>query len=273
MKAKLINIHEIARLIFLEGMRRHTILGLAILAIAAEASGFLFMDFFGRDLGNPINDFIFSIMWFVGFIFVFFHAVQIMAWDVEHGYIFPLLARPISRTDYVIGVFAGLSFLLVCLQLVLGILGFITMMWLKSSVAATYFPVLSTGHYIYTFFSMLAYLHLLIAVVMLLSSAIRGSFPVLILSFAYYGIASGLPVVRSMLRNIPSEPQTMLQHILTFLAAIFPNPSAYDFKADVLTMTNVRPMIDMATSFGAAFLYIVIALWLASYLYGRRDLS
>ncbi|HXH71447.1 MAG TPA: ABC transporter permease subunit [Mariprofundaceae bacterium] len=271
MKARLINIREIARLIFLEGFRRHTILGLAVLAIATEASGFLFMDFFGRDLGNPVNDFIFSIMWFVGFVFIFFHAVQIMAWDVERGFIFPLLARPVSRTDYVIGVFAGLSALLACLQLLLGILGFLTLIWIKGSVAATFFPELSVAHYLYAFFSLLAYQLLLIAVVMLLSSAIRGSFPVLVLSFAYYGIASGLPVVRSMLGT--SDQQHALQYILTLLAALFPNPSTYDLKADVLTVASNLTALEIAAGFGSAFLYMVIALWLACLLYGRRDLS
>lgn len=271
MKTTLINIREVARLIFLEGLRRHTILGLAVLAIAAEAGGLLFMDFFGRDLGNPLNDFIFSIMWFVGLVFVFFHAVQIMAWDVERGFIFPLLARPISRTNYVIGVFAGLSLLLLCLLLLLGGLGLVTLVWIKGKVSAAFFPELSIGHYAYAFFSMLAYLHILIAAVMLFSSAIRGSFPVLILSFAYYGIASGLPVVRSMLNT--QQEQTFLQYLLTLLAAIFPSPSAYDLKADVLLLASNRSVMEISTGFGSALLYIVVVLWLACSLYGRRDLS
>jgi len=272
MKAELINIREIARLIFLEGIRRHTLLGLAILAVAAEAGGLLFMDFFGRDLGNPVNDFIFSVLWFVGFVFVFFHAVPIMAWDVERGFIYPLLARPVSRTNYVIGVFAGLAALLISLELLLGALGLATLMWIQGSLDPIYFPELSVTHFISALFAMLAYLHLLIAVVMLLSSAIRGAFPVLMLTMAYYGIASGLPIVRNM-SDGTAHGANSLQYLLTLLAAIFPDPSTYDTKAGALSVAALQPLSEVAVSFGSALLYIGIVLWLACFLYGRRDLS
>ena len=51
------NIAGLARLIILDGLRRHALLGLLLLAIFAEGAGLLFYEFIPRDIGRASNDF------------------------------------------------------------------------------------------------------------------------------------------------------------------------------------------------------------------------
>ena len=71
----------LAWLTILDGLRRHALLGLVILSLAAQASGLFFFDFISRDIGRASSDFLFSISWFSGCLFLFFHAVHVVAWD------------------------------------------------------------------------------------------------------------------------------------------------------------------------------------------------
>ncbi|MFK5953651.1 MAG: hypothetical protein QM498_11380, partial [Desulfobacterium sp.] len=102
-------IFALAWLTVLDGLRRHALLGLVIFSIAAQASSLLFFDFISRDIGRALSDFIFSISWFSGSLFLFFHAVHVVAWDEDRNLIYNLLARPISRAEYVLGIFCGLA--------------------------------------------------------------------------------------------------------------------------------------------------------------------
>ena len=78
-------ISALARLIILDGLRRHALIGLILFALAAITGGLLFFDFIPRDIGRATNDFLFAIIWLTGFIFLLFHCVQVMAWDNERG--------------------------------------------------------------------------------------------------------------------------------------------------------------------------------------------
>ncbi len=132
------------------------------------------MEFFGRDLGRVVSDFQFSIMWAAGMIFILFYAVQAIAWDDEHRSIDSILARPISRTEYVIGSMAGLSLLLLSLELLLAMLATAELLWLKHSIPATYFPVFSLAHFMVAWLALQTILLVHLGIVMLASSAYRG---------------------------------------------------------------------------------------------------
>jgi len=278
MKTPLLSTHRIislARIIFLDGLRRHALAGLILLALGTEASGMLFMDFFGHDVGRASSDFLFSVMWMAGLLFLFFHAVQVIAWDEEHGAIYALLSRPISRSEYVLGVFAGLMALLLCLNLLLGLTAYGTLLWIKHSLETVYFPVFSTSHFLLAWMGMVMMQGVLLAAIMLFSGMVRGGFPVLLLTAAYYGICSGLPVVRTSIMQQLAHGQdvAVLSHLLQILTAIFPDFSRLDFKDDILSVMQVTETTSILIHFTVAVLYIVLAVIFACRLYGRRDLQ
>jgi len=268
-------VQSLTRIIFLDGFRRYALIGLVFLALAAEASGMLFMDFFGHDVGRASSDFLFSVMWMSGLLFLFFHAVQVIAWDEEHGAIYALLSRPISRAEYVLGVFAGLLLLLVCLNLLLGITAYGTLLWIKQGLKVVYFPAFSTSHFLLAWMGMVMMEGVLLAVIMLFSGIVRGGFPVLLLTAAYYGICSGLPVVRTSVMQQLAHGQDVAasSHLLQVLTSIFPDFSRLDFKDEVISVTQVTEITSILIHFTVVVLYIVLAVIFACRLYGRRDLQ
>lgn len=274
----MLSVHRIislARIIFLDGLRRHALAGLILLALAAEASGMLFMDFFGHDVGRASSDFLFSVMWMAGLLFLLFHAVQAIAWDEEHGAIYALLSRPISRSEYVLGVFTGLMALLVCLNVLLGIMAYGTLLWIKHGLEMIYFPAFSTSYFLLAWVGMVMMQGVMLAAIMLFSGMVRGGFPVLLLTAAYYGICSGLPVVRASVMQQLAHGRDVgaLNHLLQALTAFFPDFGRLDFKDYVVSMTRITEINTILIHFAVAALYIALAVAFACRLYERRDLQ
>ena len=266
-------IWSLAELVIIDGLRRHALMGLIFLALGLEAGGLLFFDFIPRDIGRASGDFILTIGWLTGFLFLLFHAVQVIAWDEERRTIHTLLARPISRTQYVLGVFLGLSVLLMFLNSILAILGCGILVFIKNSVGPVHFLHLSLFHYFLSWIGLFCIELLILSVILLFSGLVRGGFPVLIITVAYYFICIGMPVVRSVFLNSTDELHKKINITLKWLTLAFPDFSRFDFKR-LITNDSIDVFfkyfyIDIANT----ILYIVITLWLASFIYQRRDLQ
>ncbi|HIJ79890.1 MAG: hypothetical protein OEY01_14970 [Desulfobulbaceae bacterium] len=264
----------LARLIILDGLRRHALIGLVLFAFAGTTGGLLFFDFIPRDIGRASNDFIFSIIWLTGFIFLLFHAVQVMAWDNDRGALHTYLARPISRTEYALALYAGLAALLLALNIILGTLGWAVLTFIKGSVAAVYFQHLSLPFFLLAGTGLFWMQLVILAVILLFSSAVRGSFPVLLLTLCYYFICSGLPVVREALnKKLVEGSKQSLDALLKWLTAIFPDFSWLDFKTLAASSDQTPVAAQLTLPFALSTLYIVIVMWLACIIYERRDLQ
>jgi len=267
-------ISALARLIILDGLRRHALIGLILFALAGVVSGLLFFDFIPRDVGRAANDFLFSTIWLTGFILLLFHAVQVMAWDNERRALHTYLARPLSRTEYALALFFGIAVLLLALNLILGAMGWMILKYIRSLVGMGYFQLLSGPFFLLALAGLYCLQLMILSVILLFSSAVRGSFPVLLLTLGYYFIASGLPVVRQALRqkNAPGV-HTPLDSLLQGLTAIFPDFTRLDFKTLVIAHDTAVTPGQLALPFGLASTYIIVVLYLACLIYQRRDLE
>ncbi len=265
----------LARLVLLDGLRRHALKGLIALSITAQIGAFFFFDFIPRDIGRASGDFILSVAWLSGFIFLFFHGVQVMALDEERKVIYSLLARPISRGEYVIGIFTGLSTLLFLLNLILGGLGYGSLVLIKQMVKPVYFDQLHTGSYLLSWLGLIAMEFMMLSVILLFSGLVRGSFPVLLLSLSFYATCSGLPVVREAVAQQVAEGKGVagLSTVLQGMTAIFPDFDRLDFKNMIASTTPLPQLSLMAMNFGLTLSYVALFLWLACLVYQRRDLQ
>lgn len=268
------HILALARLIIVDGLRRHAMIGLILFAMTGATSGILFFHFIPRDIGRAANDFLFSITWLTGFIFLLFHGVYVMAWDNERGALHTFMARPISRAEYALSLFTGMAALLMLLNIILGSLNWLILHFIQQSVGASHFQYLSLSSFLVASTG-LYWIHLMIlAVILLFSSMVRGSFPVLILTLCYYFICSGLPVVRESLSEETGAGVSPMQTILLkYLTAVFPDFSWLDFKTLVASSDPAPAAMQLMIPFALSTLYIVIVLWLACIVYERRDLQ
>lgn len=268
-------ISALARLVLIDGLRRHALVGLIVLAVAAQAGALLFFDFIPRDIGRASSDFILSLAWLSGFIFLFFHGVQVIALDEERKVIYSLLARPISRGEYVLGIFTGLAGLLLLLNLLLCGLGLGTLLIIKQLVPPMYFSHFNTLPYLLSWFGLVAMELMLLSVILLFSGLVRGSFPVLLISLSFYAICSGLPVVREAVSQRAARegsPQ-ILEGMLRWMTAVFPDFDRLDFKNMIASSTALPELSLLLVNFGLTISYVGLFLWLACLVYQRRDLQ
>lgn len=265
-------ISGLARIIILDGLRRHAVIGLILLALAAEVSGLFFFQFISRDIGRAVCDFTLSVGWLAGMLFLFFHAVQAVAWDDERRVIQAILSRPLSRTEYVLGVFAGLAALLLLLNLVLGLLGWGALLLIQGMVAADYFANLSVGFFLLSWAGIFAMELMILAIILLFSSMVRGGFPVLLMTVCYYGICNGLPVAREAMashKDVPAGQEVLLK----WLTVVFPDFSRFDFKIYTATIEALPSWHLFVVDFAFMAAYVAVFLALGCLIYQQRDLQ
>lgn len=264
----------VAHLIFLDGLRKHALIGLIILALLLELCGLFFMDFFGHDVGRASSDFLLSVIWLTGMVFLYFHAVQAIALSEERKSIYMILSRPISRSQYVIGTFFGLVLLLFILQLVLGCVAWLSLLWIKDQLDVQYFRVFSQGYFVLSLLGIMMMQCCILAIIMLFCSVLRGSFLVLMMSIAYYFICSSAPIVLEALKQQVGKlyQDSFFYYVLKFVSFMFPDFSRLDFKDAVLAVNPILAEMDILLSFCVAIFYIMIVLACACKLYSRRDL-
>ncbi|MEW6595225.1 MAG: ABC transporter permease subunit [Thermodesulfobacteriota bacterium] len=250
-------------------------MGLIALSVATQTGTLLFFDFIPRDIGRASSDFILSMAWLSGFIFLFFHGVQVIALDEERKVIYSLLARPISRGEYVVGIFAGLASLLLLLNLILCGLGYGSLMLIKQMVKPVYFSQFHLDPYLLSWFGLFSMELMLLAVILLFSGLVRGSFPVLLISLSFYAICSGLPVVREAVAQQTAQNKEVsgLSPILQWMTAVFPDFDRLDFKNMIASATPIPDATLTLINFGLTLSYVAIFLWLACIVYQRRDLQ
>ena len=275
MTSALKRIAALSRLVLLDGLRRHALLGLITLSVAAQAGALLFFDFIPRDIGRASSDFILSLAWLSGFIFLFFHGVQVIALDEERKVIYSLLARPISRSEYVLGIFSGIAGLLILLNLLLCGLGLGALLVIKQLVLPVYFNQFNMIPYLLAWVGLVAMELMLLSVILLFSGLVRGSFPVLLISLSFYAICSGIPVVRESVSQGAAQEsaQQGLKNMLRWITAVFPDFDRLDFKNMIASSAPLPGLSLMLVNFGLATSYVVLFLWLACLIYQRRDLQ
>lgn len=269
MIVSLLRIQALARLVIVDGLRRHALLGLVLMALGVEVSGLFFFAFVPRDIGLVSSDFVVSIGWCAGMVYLLFHAVGVMSWGEDRRVIHTLLARPVSRTEYVLGVFCGLFALLLLLNLLLGSIGYGVLLLIKSWVRESYFSQLSLGGYLLSWWGVLSIEAMILSVVVLVSGLIRGNFTVLLVTLSYYFISNGIPVALETLR----EGSTVVRQLLVGLTLVFPNMSRFDYKDMIAASGSWPETSTLAFNLIFVLVYSALVLVCASSVYGRRDLK
>lgn len=267
------HISSYARLVILDGLRRHALLGLVLLALACQVGGLLYFSFIPRDVGRAANDFVFSIGWLTGLLFLFFHAVNASAWGEDRRVIHAILARPISRAEYVLGLFFGLAGLMLLLNLILGLLGYCVLIFIQNNVDPYYFEHLSRGYYLLSWFGLSLLQLAVLSVILLFSGLVRGSFTVLLLSISYYFICNGLPVVRDSLLQQSNSGASDYVALLKWMTAVFPDFGRFNYKIYVVTEQILPAARDLIVNFGLMSVYVCLVLWAACAVYNKRDLK
>jgi ABC-type transport system involved in multi-copper enzyme maturation permease subunit len=269
MKAKIDRVFSLGFLVFIDGMRRHALLGLLAMSLLLEIAGLFFFGFVPRDIGRVVVDYAITVGWATGMVFLLFHAVQVMSWGEDRRIIQLLLSHPLSRTEYVSGVFTGLALLLVLLNSLLGVGSYGVLLAIKAAVGIDYFSHLGLLEYLLAWGGVFLVEFLMLAAIVVFSGLVRGGFSVLLLSISYYLICNGLPVALEYFK----EGAAIVKNLLVGLTYFFPNFDRWDYKGLVVVIGEFPPLTSLLMDVAYIFLYCVLSIALAAKIYSVRDIK
>lgn len=239
-----------------DALRQKLAVNLLFFALALIAASITVSELTFGEQYRIISDLALSAAGLFGTLIAVFLGAGLVAGDVQRRTLYPILAKPVSRTSYLLGRYLGL---LCTLLLNLAAMALATV-----AVLALYRGGLSTlpGRTLLAAFAGLA-----------VQLAVVGAVAILFSSFTNATLASifalALVVSGHFARDVYVfwREKPLLQH----LALVLPNLGALDFKVAVV-YEDAIPAGQLSWALLAGLLYAACAAALAAAIFARRDL-
>lgn len=266
------NIMAIAFLAFKEGIRQRVVYGVAVAAIVVMAFSVLLCGFFLRDISKVLLDFCLATVTLGGLTVPFFVAIHMLSRDIEKRTIFTLLSRPISRGDYIVGKFAGLSSLSACIMLLLGGFSWLAVQGGTFLFGGRFFSTISWFDISLALFLSLLSVLLLNATVVFWSTVTTSSFLTTLLTISTYVVGNLIDdVVRFLKSNISGmEISQSIYRAVDVVKYLFPNLSAFDVKQQAAHGLAID-ISDVSVLCGYACAYTLFLLTASTLIFSRRE--
>jgi len=262
----------IALITFKEGIRNRTMYGISLLAFLMLATNFIISDMIGHDVGKVAVDIALSSVSFTGLLLVLFVGVNLLAKDLDRKTIYMVLAKPVSRGQYLIGKFLGVSLLIVASLCILGCFAAVSILLIKLG-HPKYFDRFSWPLVGLSLFFTTMMLILVSALSFLFASFTSTSFLTFILTVISYIIGMSLTDVKALVESpqtvgITVSPVTV--GVVKVAYYLFPNLSLYDTKTQA-AHGFVIPVSYIFGMVGYTILYSAIVLTLACLIFRKKE--
>ncbi len=262
----------VVKITFLEGVRSRALYGIVVLALLMCGANFLISGMVMREVGKVAVDVGLATTGFSALLLLLFVAIQQFAADLDQKTLYMILARPISRTHYLLGKYCGMILLILAAMLILSLAMFATvgLIWLGSSdyFERIFISLICTALLLNTL-----QLFLLCAVSFLFATFTSSSFLTLILTLLTYFIGHGLTSVKEIIGSagkIGIEISTISATLVEWASWIFPNLALFNIRTQAAH--GLWP--EWHYFLGAviyAFVYIGMVLCLAVIIFRRRE--
>jgi ABC-type transport system involved in multi-copper enzyme maturation permease subunit len=249
-------IAAIARLTVRDALRQKLAVNLLLFAIALIAASFVISELTFGEQYRIIADLALTSAQLFGTLIAVFLGAGLIAGEIQRRTLYPILAKPVSRVQYLIGRYAGL---VVTLWLNLAVMALVTV-----GVLAFYLEkpsLLWDTPLPAAFAGLAAQLAVVSAVAILFSSFTNATLAAIFgLALAFAGHFSREAFF--YWRDAPA---------LRALGLVLPNLGALDYKVQVV-YRDVVPAGQVSLALLYAAIYAALALALASGIFARRDL-
>ena len=225
-----------------------------------------------RDVGKVAVDMALSTVSFSGLLLVLFVGIDLMAKDLDKRTIYMVLARPISREQYIVGKFLGISLLIATTVCILSLFGIISI-FLAKLANPDYFPRFSWGPVLLADAFIAMSLILLSSLSFLFASFASTSFITLILTMISYLIGQSMSAVKTLLENpqtagITVSPVTV--KLVQTAYYLFPNLSLFDIKTQAAHSLAI-PMTYIAWTLCYGIVYTCLAIAFAAFFFRKKE--
>jgi Cu-processing system permease protein len=243
---------------FRESVRERVLYNLVFFAILMMASGVLLRDLSVRQEHKIVKDVGLASMEVFGILIALFLGVALLTRDIERRSLYPLLAKPLTRDELLVGKFLGLVFTLLVNTAVMTV-GLFATQWLLSGAIE---PRLMLAVY-----GIVLMLIMVTAIAVLLSMLTS---PIIALIGTIGVVLAGRmsDVVREARQVMPDVPEW----VITVIFHTIPNFRALDVKEAVVYGDPVGGM-QLLYMTAYAGVYTSIVLFLAIWAFRRRELT
>jgi Cu-processing system permease protein len=262
----------IALITFKEGIRNRSIYGISLLAFLMLAANFIISDMIGHEVGKVAVDIALSAVSFTGLLLVLFVGINLLAKDLDRKTIYMVLAKPVSRGQYLVGKFLGVSLLIVACLCILSCFAAASLLLIKLG-HPKYFDRFSWPLVGLSLFFTTLMLILVSALSFLFASFTTSSFLTFILTVISYIIGMSLNDVKALVEapqavGITVSPLTV--KVVQAAYYLFPNLSLYDIKTQAAHGLSV-PVSYIFGMAGYTVLYSAIVLTLACIIFRKKE--
>lgn len=262
----------LAVITFKEGIRNRAIYGITLFALLLLSANFLLSNMIMQDVGKVAVDMALSTVSFTGLLLILFVGINLMAKDLDRRTIYTVLAKPISRQQYIVGKFLGMTLLVLATVFILSLFAVLSIFLIKIA-NANYFPGFSWSIVLFALVFIALMLILLSALSFLFASFSSTSFITLVLTVIAYIIGQSL----SEVKNLVEAPQAVGIHVSPITLKIvqvayylFPNLSLFDIKTQAAHGLAVTPeYVFWVVLYGVV--YIILAITFAAHIFKRRE--
>lgn len=267
------NIWLLIRLTLKEGIRHRALRALFVISGVLLGANLMVTELFSRDLGKVSVEFGLSTVAFCGLLLIFFLGMKLLSDDLERHTVYMVLARPVTRGQYVIGKFSGIGLILLIATLILG----------AGSAVSVKLTLLRYADWVppdfswWTFLLALGFQWLSLVVILAMTlfwfSYASQSFVAILLSVSSYLVGQNMELLRGLVKaKMTADETIILNWVLWGISWIFPNLSFFDMKVQAAYGLPVDSgEILWIIAYGLS--YAGLLLFLASFRFNRRDLG
>jgi ABC-type transport system involved in multi-copper enzyme maturation permease subunit len=262
---RLSRIVAVASNTFRETVRERVLYGLVVFAILMMASGLVMRDLSIRQDTKVIKDLALAVMDVLGTFIALFLGVGLVSKEIEKRSLYPLLAKPLGRDEFLLGKFLGLAFTLLVNVGLMTVGLYLTLLathTAKISRLTQLDPVLLQA-------VLGIYVSLLLVVgVGILFSVVTSTTMAAVLTLAVVVAGRFADVIRNMGEVLPAAPGWLVQAVYLAL----PNFRDFDLKARAVHGDPVgATTLALIVLYGLAYCAAVLAA--AGVLFRRKELT
>jgi len=242
---------------FQESLRKKTFYILLVVALIVIGASRFFSFLAAEDELKMIKDVSFSTIEFFGALIAIFTALAAVSGEIEKRTIYPLLSKPITRSNFIIGKLIGQS-LIILLNVILMSIFFIVLLLIKKSP-----PDIETFKTVFLIFIELVLIgSITLAVATFATDAFN-----LIFSFFLYIVGHLISYGKSLLERVEN---VVLKGLGEMLYTVIPNYENFNIKDKVVVGVNVTwQYVGQTVLYG--IIYIAIAVLIGVYFFNKRE--
>lgn len=262
---------EIARITFKGGLRDKVFITLIVISllcflILVPTVSSLSM----RQVREVAVSLSLSIVSFISFVLTVFLGTNLVYMDIERKFTYSVISLPVSREEYIIGKFLGLSSIVGVAIVILSLFSSFGIS-IAAQIYPSSLPMLWENFLVAVFFEFII-LIIVAAICILFSSFSTNLFVTLFATLGFYLVGNATQTVMDYVKSSYGKSLPQVSIYLSRIAYyIFPNLSVLDFKFYAIYSLPVPPGY-MFTVLSYALLYTFIVLGSSLLIFRRREL-